>query len=78
MTKGTPAEIYLQSADSIETLRSRLKAIAREHADRIHKLTCLQRKIVASRHGAQGLPGMDALSIDPALETLLANPTHGL
>jgi hypothetical protein len=74
----SPSDIHLDAAEAIETLRSRLKAIAREHSDRIHKLHDLQRRIVAGRHGAQGLPGLDGLSIDPELQKLLANPVHGL
>lgn len=74
----SPAEIHLIAAEGIETLRSRLKSIAREHSDRIHRLHVLQRKIVGSRHGEVGLPGMNGLSIEPDLEKLLVNPTHGL
>jgi hypothetical protein len=74
----SPAEINLIADEGIETLRARVKAIAREHSDRIHKLNVLKRKIVVSRHAEAGLPGMPALSIEPDLQKLLVDPTHGL
>jgi hypothetical protein len=74
----SPAEIHLIAAEGIETLRARLKSIAREHSDRIHKLNVLQRKIVVSRHAEAGLPGLAGLSIEPDLQKLLVDPTHGL
>lgn len=72
------SDIHVEAAEAIDTLRSRLKSIAREHSDRIHRLQDLQKRILVARHGAQGLPGLDGISIDPELQKLLANPVHGL
>lgn len=72
------SDIHVEAAEAIDTLRSRLKAIAREHSDRIHRLQELQKRILAARHGAQGLPGLDGITLEPDLQKLLANPVHGL
>lgn len=75
----TDAELLLIAYRGRETLRARIKAVAREHSDRIRRLDALMHRINAKPEG-QGaeLTGTAGLSIEPELEKLLANPTHGL
>jgi hypothetical protein len=75
----SPAEVHLMADRACEELRSRIKAIAREHSDRIRQLTGLKRQIMASEFAAgQTLAGIEAITLSPDLEKLVVNPTNGL
>lgn len=72
------AELHLLAYRSHETLRARLKSVAREHADRMKQLENLMAQIAASDPSSNELPGVGTLSLTPEIERLLVNPTHGL
>lgn len=74
----TDAELLMLAYRGRETLRSRIKAVAREHSDRIRRLDLLMHRINAKPDGGPDLAGTGGLSIEPDLEKLLQNPTYGL
>ncbi len=75
----SPAEVHLMAHRANETLRARIKGVARDHADRMRQLNDLMRQISATDFDdGQTLAGMKGISISPELERLIVNPTDGL
>jgi hypothetical protein len=75
----TNAELHLLAYRSRETLRARLKAVAREHADRMKRIETVMQQIGSVQPEHEDLPGVGPrISLTPDLELLLVNPTHGL
>lgn len=74
----TKAELHLLAYRAHETLRARLKSVAREHADRMKQLDHIMVQIAASDPSSNEFPGVGTLSLTPEVERLLVNPTHGL
>lgn len=68
-------EIYLEAGRAISALKARVKALAREHSDRIKRLETL-RKQIESRE--PGLVGVDRITLSPEVAQLVVHPTAGL
>jgi hypothetical protein len=72
-------EIVFRATQSRETLRSQLKALSRQHADRIRKLDNTIIKMTISSNQSQGvLPGVPDFSLDEEMTQLIFNPLSGL
>ena len=75
----TSAELHLLAYRSRETLHARLKAICREHSDRMKRLDKIMHQISAAEPKSDdGMPDISRLNLSPDLEMLLINPAHGL
>ena len=71
------SELVVLAYRGAQELRSRSKASSRVHADRVKRFDQFIRAAVLVEDTEQ-LPGIAGLSIDPEMELMLHNPTHGL
>lgn len=76
----TNPELHLLAYRSREALKARLKAVAREHSDRIKQLDHIMQQISEAPppHSGASLDHIDHITLSPDLEKLLLNPTEGL
>lgn len=75
----TNAEIHVKAYQSIDCLVSRQKLFLQEYRERIKRLRHIAHTIAQNSVAGGGLAlNVEAVSLSPEDERLLADPTHGL